>query len=71
MGSYEMKNRPEGFLVYRFIKMHTRLIGNNDKCQNPKFKSNPNYQMSKILIGVSCFERNNSATKALSHEGKT
>jgi hypothetical protein len=56
MGSYEVKNGPEGFLVYRFIETHTYLISKNDKCQNPKFKSNPNYQMPKILIGVSYFE---------------
>jgi len=43
-------------LVYRFIETRTYLISKNDKCQNPKFKSNPNYQMSKILIGVSYFE---------------
>ena len=48
----------EGYwiLVYRFIEAHTYLIGKNDKCQNPKFKSNPNYQMSKILIDVTYFE---------------
>jgi len=45
-----------GCLVYRFIKTHTYLIIKNDKCQNPNFKSNLNYQMSKILIGVRGFE---------------
>jgi len=44
------------YLVYRFIKTHTHLIIKNDKCQNPNFKSNLNYQMSKILIGVRHFE---------------
>ena len=56
MGSFSDEQDDNLVLVYRFIETHTYLIGKNDKCQNPKFKSNPNYQMSKILIDVRYFE---------------
>jgi len=50
------KFRRKHCIVYRFVQPHTHLIIKNDKCQNPNFKSNLNYQMPKILIGVRHFE---------------
>ena len=40
MGSFSDEQDDNLVLVYRFIETHTYLIGKNDKCQNPKFKSN-------------------------------